>query len=118
MQERWAAVEGVLRVRKEERELIGVRDAQQLRHPRWAKAKAYPARYDYSAEPFGVRRKEFWPLPKMGSLLNNFIPNLTHVSDGLIFQACHSWPPHVAEIMCTRSKKLSEKQHSGYWHGT
>ena len=90
-QERWAAVEEVLRVRREERELIGVRDAKQLRHPRWPKAKDYPARYDYSAEPFGVRRKEFWPLPKLESLIKNFITTkLTHDCDGLIFQACLS----------------------------
>ena len=80
-------------MRREERELIGVRDAQQARHARWGRAKAYPARYDYAAEPFGVRRKEFWPLPRMASLLASFIPNLTHDSDGLIFQACA--PPHA-----------------------
>lgn len=34
-----------------------------------------------------MRRKEFWALPKTGSLLHTFIPAVSHESDGLIFQA-------------------------------
>jgi mRNA-capping enzyme len=42
--------------------------------------------YRYELEPFGLRRKEFWPLDKSTKLLKDFIPNLTHESDGLILQ--------------------------------
>ncbi|GAB4819049.1 hypothetical protein N2152v2_006095 [Parachlorella kessleri] len=42
--------------------------------------------YQYDKEPFRVRRKEFWPLPRADKLLNTFIPNLCHEADGLIFQ--------------------------------
>ena len=42
--------------------------------------------YCYNEEPFRVRRKDFWPLPFAGKLLNDFIPQLSHECDGLIFQ--------------------------------
>lgn len=42
--------------------------------------------YRYNEEPFRMRRKDFWPLPQAGKLLRDFIPNLSHESDGLIFQ--------------------------------
>lgn len=42
--------------------------------------------YRYNEEPFRLRRKDFWPLPQASKLLKDFIPNLCHESDGLIFQ--------------------------------
>lgn len=47
-------------------------------------------------EAFRVRRKGFWPLTKTGSLLHNFSKQLTHESDGLIFQPAmvRQKPPH------------------------
>ena len=42
--------------------------------------------YRYELESFGLRRKEFWPLDKSNTLLKDFIPKLTHESDGLILQ--------------------------------
>lgn len=42
--------------------------------------------YDWAWEPFSVRRKDFWPLDKARSLLDKFIPQLCHESDGLILQ--------------------------------
>lgn len=41
-------------------------------------------------EAFHVRRKEFWPLTKARSLINKFIPQLCHESDGLIFQGAQA----------------------------
>ncbi|BDA47945.1 mRNA-capping enzyme [Coccomyxa sp. Obi] len=77
--ERWARMEeAVIRPRRKEREAIE-RDAHTGQH-------AYPARYDYRSEAFSVRRKEFWPLSCMSSLLDSFIPALSHEADGLIFQ--------------------------------
>jgi len=42
--------------------------------------------YDYQAEPFSVRRKDFWMLCTTEKLLRKFMPMLCHDSDGLIFQ--------------------------------
>ena len=42
--------------------------------------------YDYSGEPFSVRRKDFYPLHLARKLITNFIPTLSHESDGLILQ--------------------------------
>ncbi|GJP59202.1 hypothetical protein CLOP_g9484 [Closterium sp. NIES-67] len=42
--------------------------------------------YDYSQEDFKVRRKDFYMLSAVGKLLHNFIPKLSHESDGLILQ--------------------------------
>eukprot|EP00898_Chlorokybus_atmophyticus_P003802 jgi/Chlat1/4422/Chrsp29S04391 len=44
-------------------------------------------KYDYQAEPFRVRRKDFYPLISTQKLLNKLIPGLSHEADGLIFQA-------------------------------
>jgi mRNA-capping enzyme len=80
LQERWAAIEEcVVKPRRKERDLMDKDRQMGTQH--------YPARYDYRAELFSVRRKEFWPLPQVSSLLTSFIPNLSHESDGLIFQA-------------------------------
>ena len=46
----------------------------------------YPVRYEYGSELFSIRRKEFFPLFMARSLLQDFIPSLSHESDGLIFQ--------------------------------
>ena len=42
--------------------------------------------YDFSREPFSVRRKDFAPLAGTAKFVNDFIPQLTHECDGLIFQ--------------------------------
>ncbi|KAL9374288.1 hypothetical protein Peur_033908 [Populus x canadensis] len=42
--------------------------------------------YRYDLEPFRVRRKDFWLLSTVTKLLKEFIPNLSHDADGLIFQ--------------------------------
>ena len=76
-QERWARMEEkVMRPRRKERDAI--------RDPKIP----YPVRYDYGSELFSVRRKEFWPLSRMSTLLDQFIPSLPHEADGLIFQVC------------------------------
>lgn len=76
-------IEELMKVRRKERALMAERDAK----PGGGVAKgAYPARYTYAEEPFSIRRKEFWPLSRMEHLLSSFIPNLSHESDGLIFQ--------------------------------
>ena len=68
--------------------------------------------YRYSEEPFRIRRKDFWPLPKAGKLLQDFIPALSHECDGLILQvapecesagfATHisSLDPRQTNVMC------------------
>lgn len=43
-------------------------------------------RHLYDKEAFGLRHKTFWGLDMTQSLLTKFIQNLTHESDGLIFQ--------------------------------
>ncbi|CAM6129287.1 unnamed protein product [Calypogeia fissa] len=48
--------------------------------------KARGGRYNYEAEKFSVRRKDFWMLSTTGKLLNDFIPKLPHEADGLILQ--------------------------------
>ncbi|XP_052623183.1 uncharacterized protein LOC111886388 isoform X2 [Lactuca sativa] len=42
--------------------------------------------YRYDLEPFRVRRKDFYLLSAVSKLLKQFIPRLSHASDGLIFQ--------------------------------
>nr|XP_043637166.1 mRNA-capping enzyme-like isoform X2 [Erigeron canadensis] len=42
--------------------------------------------YRYDLEPFRVRRKDFYLLSAVPKLLKEFIPHLSHESDGLIFQ--------------------------------
>ena len=42
--------------------------------------------YKYEQEELSVRQKGFWILPKARELLERFIPNLSHESDGLILQ--------------------------------
>lgn len=42
--------------------------------------------YNFSKEPFSIRQKDFFPLSKTEEFIRNFIPNLTHECDGLIFQ--------------------------------
>ena len=42
--------------------------------------------YDFSKEPFSVRRKDFAPLAGTEKFVREFIPKLTHECDGLIFQ--------------------------------
>ncbi|XP_039023933.1 mRNA-capping enzyme-like [Hibiscus syriacus] len=42
--------------------------------------------YRYDMELFRVQRKDFWSLPTVPKILNEFIPKLCHEADGLIFQ--------------------------------
>ncbi len=55
-----------------------------------APKKAYEAaardRYSTAAEPFRVRRKDFYEPARAAWLLETWMPTLTHPSDGLIFQ--------------------------------
>ena len=78
-QERWARIEKfVMQPRGMEKAAIEAK-------PDPGK-KRYPVRYDYGSELFSVRRKGFFPLLAMAKLLDEFIPGLSHESDGLIFQ--------------------------------
>jgi len=80
LQDRWQWLEEfVMQRRADERKLI-----DQAR----AGLTKYQVHYEYQAEPFSIRRKDFWPLWKAKSILQNFIPTLSHESDGLIFQVC------------------------------
>ncbi|XP_075263557.1 mRNA-capping enzyme-like [Convolutriloba macropyga] len=45
------------------------------------------ANYDFSKELFSTRRKDFWQLHTAQKVLDKVITNLTHESDGLIFQS-------------------------------
>lgn len=67
---------------------------------RWAKIEseivmprkmdaAQNSSYLYSSELFRIRRKDFWLLSTVDKLLHGFIPQLSHESDGLIFQGWH-----------------------------
>ncbi|XP_057438787.1 uncharacterized protein LOC130730727 [Lotus japonicus] len=49
-------------------------------------SKSLDPYYRYDLEPFSVRRKGFWLLSTVSKLLHNFIPQLSHSSDGLVFQ--------------------------------
>ncbi|XP_038681823.1 mRNA-capping enzyme-like isoform X3 [Tripterygium wilfordii] len=64
-----------------DRELIEPRNME-----RETLSKSIYPYYRYDLEPFGVRRKGFWLLSTVNKLLRNFIPQLSHESDGLIFQ--------------------------------
>ncbi len=109
MQERWHAIEEVLKWRRRERQVMAERDAQPAAAAGAGK-DAYPIRYYYGAEPFSVRRKEFWPLTAMQKLLTSFIPNLSHESDGLIFQVgyCQRYisEKHQRELETTAAPSL------------
>ncbi|MED6181163.1 hypothetical protein PIB30_016917 [Stylosanthes scabra] len=64
-----------------EREVIEPRNME-----REALSKSTNPYYRYDLEPFGVRRKGFWLLSTVSKLLHKFIPQLSHQSDGLVFQ--------------------------------
>uniref|UniRef100_A0A803M5P2 Formin-like protein n=1 Tax=Chenopodium quinoa TaxID=63459 RepID=A0A803M5P2_CHEQI len=53
--------------------------------------------YRYDLEPFRVRRKDFWLLSTVRKLLNEFIPNLSHEADGLIFQVMRSIHDNITQ---------------------
>lgn len=59
--------------------------------------------YRYGEEPFRIRRKDFWPLLQAHKVLNDFIPQLSHECDGLIFQAKHYRPNHLLSRLRTSS---------------
>ncbi|GAU51449.1 hypothetical protein TSUD_413460 [Trifolium subterraneum] len=64
-----------------EKEVIEPRNME-----REALSKSISPYYRYDLEPFGVRRKGFWLLSTVSKLLHKFIPQLSHSSDGLVFQ--------------------------------
>ncbi|XP_028762231.1 mRNA-capping enzyme isoform X3 [Neltuma alba] len=64
-----------------EKEVIEPRNME-----REALCKSINPYYRYDLEPFSVRRKGFWLLSTVSKLLNKFIPQLSHPSDGLVFQ--------------------------------
>lgn len=60
------------------------REVMNLR--KYEQQKCQPQWYDWAAEPFKVRRKDFWELSAAEKVLTKLIPQLTHESDGLILQ--------------------------------
>ena len=79
---------------------ILAQDARAQRRPR--------VNYIYPAEPFGVRRKDFWSLALADKVLHKMIPSLSHHSDGLILQPCvYGWCFHVSvlyvSVVCTET---------------
>ncbi|XP_015969540.1 uncharacterized protein LOC107492978 isoform X1 [Arachis duranensis] len=64
-----------------EKEVIEPRNME-----REALSKSTNPYYRYDLEPFSVRRKGFWLLSTVSKLLHKFIPQLSHQSDGLVFQ--------------------------------
>ncbi|KAK4281148.1 hypothetical protein QN277_012673 [Acacia crassicarpa] len=64
-----------------EKEVIEPRNME-----REALCKSVNPYYRYDLEPFSVRRKGFWLLSTVSKLLHKFIPQLSHPSDGLVFQ--------------------------------
>ena len=84
LQERWHLLEKhVVSPRTHERDLV----------ERGLQNKKPVGFYRYNEEPFRLRRKDFWPLPQAQKLLRDFIPNLSHESDGLIFQVATCFHP-------------------------
>lgn len=78
LQHRWRLIEEtVMRPRVQERQMIETKGG-----------KMACGLYRYDQEPFRIRRKDFWPLPQAAKLLDDFIPQLSHECDGLIFQVC------------------------------
>mmetsp|Transcript_29727 Transcript_29727/g.57159 ORF Transcript_29727/g.57159 Transcript_29727/m.57159 type:complete len:723 (-) Transcript_29727:314-2482(-) len=74
-----------------ERDIVQPRKALQMKMdsvPPGSKGK-----YLFAQEPFRVRRKGFWPLAYARKVLTDFKQQLTHESDGLIFQAAQD--PYV-----------------------
>lgn len=66
-------------------------------------------RYNYNEELFSVRRKEFWPLRNAAKVIQQFIPNLCHESDGLILQP--SRDPYVPGT-CAELLKFKFAEHN------
>lgn len=61
-------------------------DTEVMRHRDHEKARRRPEWYDWSAETFKVRRKDFWEMSATRKVLERMIPALPHESDGLIMQ--------------------------------
>ncbi|XP_071715745.1 uncharacterized protein [Rutidosis leptorrhynchoides] len=82
--DRWMILENqVIKPRNKEREVLF-----KTRNPY----------YRYDLEPFRVRRKDFYLLSAVPKLLKEFIPRLSHESDGLIFQGWEDeYVPHTHE---------------------
>jgi len=56
--------------------------------------------YDIERELFTIRQKKFYPLSSTRALLESFIPNLCHESDGLIFQPQSSkYEPNTVDTL-------------------
>ena len=55
------------------------------------KIEGYRHKYDWDAEEFTIRRKDFFPIENAAMICNDMIPKfLPHESDGLIFQPAHA----------------------------
>jgi len=77
MQKRWKVLEECV---------MKPRGVERAKIERGLQEKKPVGCYRYNEEPFRIRRKDFWPLPQAGKLLQDFIPNLSHECDGLILQ--------------------------------
>ncbi|KAM7276739.1 hypothetical protein ACFE04_018605 [Oxalis oulophora] len=72
--------------------------------------------YSYELEPFRVRRKNFWLLSTFDKVLKNFIRDLSHEADGLIYQFQKPLPKpkknvsYAKEIFSTHQKAVTSNQ--------
>ncbi|KAM7271644.1 hypothetical protein ACFE04_030858 [Oxalis oulophora] len=72
--------------------------------------------YNYDLEPFRVRRKNFWLLSTFDKVLKNFIRDLSHEADGLIYQFQKPLPKpkknvsYAKEIFSTHQKAVTSNQ--------
>ncbi len=71
------------------------------------------AAFAESREEFGLRHKDFWPLEQTPKLLSKFMKQLTHESDGLIFQPVRFWEGGCVSY-CARSTVLNVDCSHGY----
>lgn len=65
--------------------------------------------YNYGAELFSTRRKDFWQLQTSQKILNEVIPAMSHESDGLIFQ---SWQDPYKPGTCDELLKWKFGSHN------
>jgi len=65
--------------------------------------------YDYGAELFSTRRKDFWQLQTSKKVLDQMIPSMSHESDGLIFQ---SWQDPYKPGTCDELLKWKFASHN------
>ena len=73
-------------------------DTEVMRHRDHEKSRRRPEWYDWAAETFKVRRKDFWELGATRKVLEKMIPALPHESDGLIMQCWNDpYEPRTCE---------------------